>query len=127
MPLASEMSKGRKIISTVLFVLPAIALIASSLMKFAHVPSIVSQMGEVGFSGPRLMLIAVLEIVSAVLLLVPKTRSVGILMVSAYLGGAIATHIGHAQSPAPPVALLALAWVGVCYRHPAALWSLHER
>jgi len=115
MPETTEMSKGRNIFSTILIFIPGIALVASSLMIFAHVPSVVAQMVTLGFDGPRLLLIAVLELVSATLFLLPKTRSVGLLLVSAYLGGAIATHVGHGQSPVPPVALLTLIWMGTYY------------
>jgi DoxX-like family len=55
-----------------------------------------------GFDGSRLMIIAVLEMASAALFLVPKTRPFGLLLVSAFLGGAIAAHLGHGQPPAPP-------------------------
>ena len=38
-----------------------------------------------------------LEIVSAVLFLISFTRSLGLLLVSSFLGGAIATHLPHGQ------------------------------
>jgi hypothetical protein len=79
--------------------------LGSSFAKFAHVPGIVAQMAELGFDGPRLMIIAVLELASAALLLLPKTRPFGLLLVSAYLGGAIAAHLGHGQPPEPPAVL----------------------
>jgi len=79
---------------------------------FAHVSGVVAQMAALGFDGPRLMVIAVLELASAALFLVPKTRPFGLLLVSAFLGGAIAAHLGHGQPPAPPAAFLALIWIG---------------
>ena len=116
MTTATRVSKVRNIVSNILIFLPGIALLASSFTKFAHVPAVVAQMAAVGFTGPRLMLVAVLELTSAALFLVPKTRRFGLLLVSAYLGGAIAAQLGHGQPPAPPAVLLALIWMGTWLR-----------
>jgi hypothetical protein len=112
MTTATRVSKVRNIVSNILIFLPSIALLGSSFAKFAHVPAIVAQMAALGFDGPRLMIVAVLELASAALFLVPKTRPFGLLLVSAYLGGAIAAQLGHGQPPAPPAVLLALIWIG---------------
>ncbi len=112
MTTAPRVSKVRNIVSNILIFLPSIALLASSFTKFAHVPAIVAQMTAVGFSGSRLMVVAVLELASAVVFLVPKTRPFGLLLISAYLGGAIAAQLGHGLPPAPPAVLLALIWTG---------------
>jgi hypothetical protein len=109
---ASRASKVRNIVSNILIFLPSIALLASSLTKFAHVPAIVAQMTVLGFSGLRLMVVAVLEFASAVIFLVPRTRPLGLLLISAYLGGAIAEQLGHGLPPAPPAVLLASIWIG---------------
>ena len=55
--------------------------------------------------------------------LVPLTRSGGLLLVSSFLGGAIAKHLLHGKSIAQPSFVLALVWVGAWLRHPAMLWS----
>jgi len=57
------------------------------------------------------------------LFLVRSTRAIGLLLVSAYLGGAIATHIQHGQAPSQPVFVLSLLWLGASLRHPGILWS----
>jgi hypothetical protein len=54
------------------------------------------------------MVVAVLELASAVVFMVPKTRPFGWLLVSAYLGGAIAAQLEHGLPPEPPAAFLAL-------------------
>ena len=86
-------------------------------------PKVVVPMAALGFDGGKLTLIAVLELTSAILFLIPRTRALGFLLVSAYLGGAIATHVGHNQSPVNPAITLALIWVGAWLRHPTILWS----
>jgi len=116
MTTTTRVSKVRNIVSNILIFLPGIALLASSITKFLHVPAIVAQMTALGISGPRLMIVAVLEFASSALFLVPKTRPFGLLLVSAYLGGAIAAQLGHGQPPVPPAVLLALIWIGTWLR-----------
>src|SRR5213078_4407610 len=72
--------------------------------KFAQVPQVVSELNGFGFQG-KLMLIATGEALSALLLLVPPTRSIGVLLVSGLLGGAIATHMQHGQSYVGPAGI----------------------
>jgi len=78
----ASISRKRRITGNILMILGGVMLIGSSIAKFAHVPAVVNQLGAMGFTGNRLMFIAVLEMVSAVLFLIPLTRSGGLLLVS---------------------------------------------
>ena len=71
-------------------------------VKLAQIPKVVDQFNAFGFDGSKLVMVAALELTCAVLFLIPAIRSVGLLLVSSYLGGAIATHIQHGQSLLPP-------------------------
>jgi hypothetical protein len=116
--------KARRITGTTLIVLGGVLLIGSAGAKLAQVPQVVAQMNSVGFSGEKITIIAILELVSALLFLIPATRSAGLLLVSSFLGGAIATHLQHGQPILPPSIMLILLWVGAWLRHPIILWSL---
>jgi hypothetical protein len=107
----------------VLIFLVGFLLIGSSITKFVGIPKVVGPLKAMGFDGAKLTLIAVLEIMSAVLFLIPRTRVIGLLLASAYLGGAIATHLQHGQLPAPPAFVLALAWIGIWLRYSGFLAS----
>ncbi len=119
-------SMPRRVLGNVLVFVGGIVLIGSAAAKFAHVPKVVNELGAMGFAGKRLLLIAVLELLSAVLFLVRPTRAAGLLLISAYLGGAVATHIQHGQSPAQPGFILSVLWFGAWLRHPEILWSLRH-
>lgn len=121
---SSSVSKKRRITGTVLMVLASVMLIGSAGAKLAHVPKVVTELGAMGFDGNKLVFIAILEILSAVLFLIPTTRLFGLLMVSAYMGGAIATHVGHDQPFIQPAMVLVTFWLGTWLRHPQILWSL---
>jgi len=116
----------RRITGNVLMILGGVMLVGSSSAKFAHVPAVVTQLDAMGFAGTRLMFIAVLEIVSAVLFLIPLTRSGGLLLVSSFMGGAIATHLQHGESIVQPSFVLLLIWLGTWLRHPVILQSLNS-
>jgi hypothetical protein len=69
------------------------ALIISSGVKFVHASKPVAYMASMGFEGSTFYVVAILELLSAILFLVPATRRLGLLLVSSYLGGAIAAHL----------------------------------
>ncbi len=121
----ASVGKGRRIAGLVLICLGSIVLIGSAGAKFAHVPKVVNELGAMGFDGGRLTMIAVIEIASALLFLLPVTRSIGLLLVSAYMGGAIATHVQHGQPFIQPAVVLAILWAGTWLRHPQILWSMN--
>jgi hypothetical protein len=102
----------------VLGYLLSFVLMGSALTKFAQVPKVAAQLAALGFDGYKLFLIAFLEIVSALLFVFLRTRSFGLLMVSAYLGGAIATHVGHNQPPSQPAVVLGLFWLAMLLSYP---------
>jgi hypothetical protein len=64
------------------------------------------------------------EIITGVLLLIPRTLSLGILLASAFWGGAICIHMSHGQSYALQSAILVVTWIGAYLRNPAVLGSI---
>lgn len=117
-------TKGRRRAGNFFIFLTVLLLIGSAAAKFAGVPPVVAQLSADGFGGARLTFIAILEVASALLFLVPATRSLGLLLVSAFMGGAIATHLGHGQPFFQPAIFLFLVWLGAWLRHPLVLWSI---
>ena len=118
-----SISNTRLAIGKMFIGLGSLLLIGSSVARLAHVPKIVTELGAMGFDGDRLMAIAALEMLSSLLFLFRSTRSLGLLLVSAYMGGAIATHVGHGSSPMQPVCVLAVLWLGAYLCHPESVWS----
>ena len=120
------MSGKRQMTGNVLMILGGLMLIGSAGAKFAHFPKLVTELGAMGFDGDKLLFIAALEVISALLFLVPLTRSAGLLLVSSFLGGAIATHLQHGQPIAQPSFVLFVIWLATWLRHPVILWSLRS-
>jgi hypothetical protein len=93
-------------------------IVAGSGKVFGFAPQeVVDSMSKHGF-GDKLPLIGSGELITAVLMLVPWTSSLGVLLASAFWGGAICTHMAHGEPYAFQSALLVLVWVGALLRNP---------
>jgi hypothetical protein len=119
--------RGRRRAGAVLITVVGFLLLGSAAVKFAHVPPVVAQLAASGFGGHNVTFIALLEALSALLFVIRTTRSAGLLLVSAFLGGAIATELQHSHSIFGPSAVLVLAWFGAWLRHREILWSWQAR
>ena len=117
------MNAKRKLAGNILVFLGGLMLLGSAGAKLAHVPKVVSGLEAMGFDGNKLTFIALLEVVSALLFLIPFTRSAGLLLLSSFLGGAIATHLQHDQPILQPSFVLSLIWLGTWMRHRGMFWS----
>lgn len=60
----------------------------------------------------HLTLISVTAIVCGSLLLIPRTRTLGLLMSSSYWGGAVVAHLTYDDSVALPAGFLTMLWIG---------------
>jgi hypothetical protein len=61
-------------------------------------------------------MIGVGEIVSGLLLIIPRTTRVGILLTSSYWGGAICLHMSQHEAYVAPAVLLLMSWGGAYLR-----------
>jgi DoxX-like family len=113
-----------KIGGLVLHVLIAALMIFASLGKLTGTPpaEVVESLRKAGLEE-QLRLIGCGELITAILLIVPWTASLGVLLASAFWGGAICTHMGLHTSYVFQSVLLALTWVGAYLRIPAMFSS----
>lgn len=88
--------------------------------KFSGAAEVMEGFDKFGLRDYRL-LIGVGEVVSAVLFLIPRTGVLGTLLLSGYMGGAIATHMQHGESFLVPSVVLAVVWLAAGLRMPE-LW-----
>ena len=73
--------------------------------------------------GEQARLIGARAVLTALLLLIPRTSSLGILLASAFWGGAICIHMAHGEPYVLQAVLLVLSWAGAYLRNPATLSS----
>jgi hypothetical protein len=114
--------KARRIAAWVLTGLLTLLFAFSAAMKLARAQPAVEGFEKFGLTD-FIILIGVGELVSAVLFLIPRTTSAGLLLLSSYMGGAIVTHMQHGESFVGPSVILVLVWVAGYLRHPEVLQS----
>jgi hypothetical protein len=101
----------------VLSAVPIFMMLLSAIMKFAKPPSVVQGFERFGYQQNMIPVIAVLELCSIVIYAVPRTAVLGAILVSAYLGGAIATSVRIGDpSWFAPMLLAMFAWAGLYAR-----------
>jgi hypothetical protein len=80
------------------------------------------QVAKLGLSVP-IQVIGAGELVSAILLLVPRTASLGVLLTSGFWGGAICLHMSKGEPFVLQSVFLLLTWVGAYLRVPGTFAS----
>jgi hypothetical protein len=104
-----------RVIST----LPVLMLTMSGVMKLMGPPEVVEGFRNYGFDGSILVPLGVVELACTLLYVIPRTAVLGAILVTGYLGGAIATHVRAGEPPAQyvvPVVLGVLVWLGLYLR-----------
>lgn len=102
-------------------------MVASGILKFVGPPPLVENFQRYHLLD-KLPLIAVIELVCAALFLIPKTSSLGVLLVTGYFGGAVVAHL-VANDPVGlvPVAVMGLsAWAVAALRNPELFASFRR-
>jgi DoxX-like family len=101
----------------VLSALPVLLMTMSGAMKLMHAPDFVAMWtGKLGWQEGSLTTIGILELACIAVYLVPRTAFLGALLLTAYLGGAVASHVRIADAFAVPMFLGVLVWAGLYLR-----------
>jgi hypothetical protein len=88
-------------------------------MKLVQPPPVIEAFtGTFGYPASTLVPIGILEIACVALYAFPPTAVLGAVMVTGYLGGAIATHVRVGDPFVGPLVLGILAWAGLYLREP---------
>src|ERR1043165_1478999 len=73
-------------------------------------------MPDLGWSGEQMFGIAIVEVILVVLVLFPRTALLGAILSTAYLGGAVATHLRLGDFFVFPIAVSIFMWLGLFLR-----------
>jgi hypothetical protein len=110
--------KTKKIIYWVLTGLVAFIFLGSAIGKFTADEKALEMAASMGLDANTYKLLAFVEILSLVLFILPRTGVIGTLLLCAYMGGAIATHLEHGQSIMAPCIIQAFLWAVALFRFP---------
>ena len=98
---------------------------ASAIDKISGSAHALEMTHSFGISPAVYSMLGIIEITSAILFMIPRTGILGLLLLSSYLGGAIATHLQHGQNILFPAAIEALIWTTALIRLQP-LWNGYE-
>jgi hypothetical protein len=99
---------------------PVYIVLSSAQWKLTSNPWYVREWGRIGWAAPDLPLVASLQLVAIVLYVIPQTAVLGAVLLTGYMGGAIASYlrIGESYPPLVPLTTALLAWLGLYLREP---------
>lgn len=119
---ALEGSKAQRAVGLVLTALPVAFLVFDVVGKLLLVEPVVKGSAELGFSPETTRALGVVLLASTVLYVVPRTALVGVVLLTAYLGGAMAIHVQQGNPLAThvlfPLYVALFAWGGLFLREP---------
>ncbi len=99
--------------------LPALFLILDAGMKFVKPAFVVDATVQLGYRESAIVPIGAVLLVSTILYLIPRTSVLGAILLTAYLGGAVATHVRASSGVFPIVFAIVfgvLIWGGLYLR-----------
>lgn len=110
--------KTNKIIYWVLTGLVAFVFIGSAIGKFTAGEEQLKMTEAMGINAKTVFYLGIIELLSAALFIIPRTGVLGTLLLAAYMGGAIATHLEHGEPFIAQCAIQAFIWIVAVYRFP---------
>lgn len=118
MPQATTTPKWMIWTGRVISALPVLLLIMSAQAKFHLSEDDAANTMKMGWDPKIMPALGVVELVSTLLYIIPQTATLGAILLTGYLGGAVAVHVRLADWPHAPYAFIAgvLVWLGLYFR-----------
>ncbi len=100
----------------VISVLPAGMLLMSAGAKLMGAEQVMEGMPKLGWEASMAFGLGVVELACVVFYLIPQTAVLGAILLTGYMGGAIATHVRLHQDIAWPTIFGVVLWLGLYLR-----------
>lgn len=116
---ATVSSKTRRWAGYLLSTLPALFLFVDGVMKLVKPAIVVETTVQLGYPESVILPLGVVLLACTVVYVIPRTSVLGAILLTGYLGGAVATHVrvGDAWFPILfPVFISSLVWGGLFLR-----------
>jgi hypothetical protein len=106
-------------IGRVLIALVVAFLMFDAVAKLLMLAPVIEGSRKVGYTVSVIRPLGLVLALSTLLHLLPRTQMIGALLLTAYLGGATATHVRLGQPFWFPVAMGAIIWIAYALRNPS--------
>lgn len=119
-------NKIKKITVITLVAIIAIIFLGSAAGKVFGSEQMVKMAAGFGFSTVSFKVLGIIEILAVVSFIFPRTGVFGTVLLAAYMGGGIATHLQHGQPIMVPVIIECLIFVTAAVRFPELIERLFK-
>ncbi|MBP5982394.1 MAG: DoxX family protein [Fluviicola sp.] len=110
--------KTKTTISLILTILVSALFIFSAVGKMAGTKEVIEGAKAMGLSPATMRNIGIIELIITLLFASNRTGVIGSVLLLAYMGGAIATHLEHGQSVVAPIAIAVFVGIVALFRFP---------
>ncbi|MBC7967932.1 MAG: DoxX family protein [Fuerstia sp.] len=90
----------------------------SAVGKFVEWEGKAKMFEHLGYTNELIMKIGVLEVILAILFVIPRTGFIGAILLTGYLGGATATHVRVGDPFFMPIVIGVVMWIALGLRRP---------
>jgi hypothetical protein len=111
-----NVSKPAKWIGWVLSTLPVLLLLMGPVMYMTNRAMVIDGMEKHGYPTRVALPLVIVELVCAILYAIPQTAVLGAVLLTGYLGGAVATHVRVGEPWFFPVIVGVVIWLGLFLR-----------
>ena len=103
-------------IGRILSALVVLLMAFSAVGKLFKPAAVIEGFQKLGYPDHAILPIGITELICAILYVIPQTSVLGAILVTAYLGGATATHVRVGEPFFSPVIFGMVAWLGLFLR-----------
>jgi len=111
-----RVSKKKLWTGRIISALAVLMLVFSGVMKLLKPAAVMEEFIRLGYPESLAVSIGILEILCAVVYIIPRTSILGAILLTGYLGGATATHVRIGDPFFIPIVLGIFIWVGLFLR-----------
>ncbi len=101
--------------------------LASAYGKFFDFPNKAEMFSKMGWATDSMFYVGIVEVLIAVLFLIPRTAFIAAILLTAYLGGATAAHVRVNEPFFFPIIIGVLVWVALGLRDPRIFGIVFSR
>ena len=130
MPTHSQPSTGALWAGAIISVLVILFLVFDGVTKIIKVKPVLDASVQLGIPESRVVGIGILLLACTALYAVPTTAVLGAILLTGYLGAAVAIHVRAGSGTFPVIFSLmfgVLTWFGLILREPRLLWTILMR
>lgn len=119
-------TKSKKVVQWILTGIVGLLFTGSAISKLTGGKDALKMAEDIGLNATSYQNLGVIELLSVLLFCIPKSGIIGSILLIAYMGGAIATHLTHGQSIVAPLVIEVIVVVVSAFRFPELTTRLFD-